>query len=51
MQYKLRAEKPPMFPNGNNQAPSQKFVMGGSCFGGLGVEPPALENFAIFLQK
>ena len=29
------------------QARSQKFTMGG-CFGGLGAEPPALENFAFF---
>ena len=33
-----------------SQARSQKFAMGG-CFGGLGAEPPALENFAFFLQK
>ena len=32
------------------QASSQKFAMGG-CFGGLGAEPPALKNFAFFLQK
>ena len=29
------------------QARSQKFAMGG-CFGGLGVEPLELENFAVF---
>ena len=29
------------------QARSQKFAMG-DCLGGLGAEPPALENFAFF---
>ena len=34
----------------SNQARSQKFAMG-ELFGALGAEPPALENFAFFLQK
>ena len=33
------------------QAHSQKFAMGGGCFGGLGAEPPALENFAVFCKN
>ena len=46
------------------QARSQKFAMGGGCvlgsgcgapsrrrYGGLGVEPPALENFAFFCKN
>ena len=32
------------------QARSQKFAMG-SCFGGLGAEPPALENLAFFCKN
>ena len=32
------------------QARSQKFAMGG-CSGGLGAEPPALENFAFFCKN
>ena len=33
------------------QAHSQKFAMGWGCFGGLGAEPPALENFAFFCKN
>ena len=32
------------------QARCQKFVMGG-CLGGLGAEPPALENVAFFCKN
>ena len=32
------------------QARGQKFAMGG-CFGGLGTEPPALENLYFFFAK
>ena len=32
------------------QARREKFAMGG-CFGGLGAEPPALENFACFCKN
>ena len=32
------------------QARSQKFAMGGGCFGGLGAKPQALENFAFFCK-
>ena len=34
----------------SDQARSQEFEMGG-CFGGLGAEPPALENFAFFCKN
>ena len=37
-------------PLAGTQARSQKFTMGGGCFGGLGAEPPALENFAFFCK-
>ena len=37
-------------PFAGTQARSKKFAMGGGCFGGLGAEPPALENFAVFCQ-
>ena len=36
---------------GLSQARSQKFVMGRGCLGGLGAEPPALENFAFFCKN
>ena len=33
------------------QARSQKFAMGGGCFGGLGAEPPALEILRFFCKN
>ena len=38
-------------PNYWGRARSQKFAMGGGCFGGLGAGPPALENFAFFCKN
>ena len=37
-------------PLAGTQVRSQKFGMGGGCFGGLGAEPPALESFAFFAK-
>ena len=38
--------------NALSQARSQEFAMGGGgCFGSLGAETPALENFAFFCKN
>ena len=48
--YKVNARIYSKRPSYHRQACSQKFAMGG-CFEGLRMDPPALENFALFCKN